>query len=103
MAGAGLDGDGFDVWQALVTGTNSPRTEVPLNVDSSSIAQNCVGNSSLKSRAGFSALIQGNWKLIDGGYGAYDGYWTNTPNIHSESDPDGQAVQVENEIVYLFD
>lgn len=99
LGGAGLDADGLDVWQALMNGTDSPRNEVPLNVDTSNIAKGCSGNSSL----GFSAIIQGNWKLIDGGYGAYDGYWSNTPYIHTGPDPESLALVVQGETVHLFD
>merc|ERR1711918_51993 len=61
-----------------------------------------MGNSSV-SKAGFSAIIQDNWKLIVGGHGMYDGYWSNAPYIHTESDLDGQAVLVQDEEMYLFD
>lgn len=99
LGGTALDADGFDVWQALVSGMDSPRNEVPLNVDTSKIGKTCSGNSSL----GFSAIIQGNWKLIDGGHGAYDGYWSNTPYTHTGPDADGQSSVVQEETVYLFD
>merc|ERR1719454_978921 len=131
MAGAPLSADGLDVWAALVSGAESPRTEVPVNVDKSRLAKVCtlqsfassvpvppeipidqflsgVGHPSLAFphplEANYSALIQGNWKLINGFHGFYDGYWSNNPYMHTETDFFTQGpVKVNGETTYLFD
>ena len=85
--GQGLDG--FNVWDYVTSSSSSsggssssssssPRTEVPLNIDTSILGGR-----------NFSALIQGNMKLINGHASTpsipYDGYWSNDP--YTRTDP----------------
>ena len=86
--------DGFDVWDAVVSGAPSKRTEVPINVDT------CVGQAGgppCKSNTKYNALISSNWKLIEAnfyaplcpnttwctGAGFYDGWYTVEPYSHN--------------------
>jgi len=128
MAGVSwANSDGFDVWASVINGMDSPRREVPLNVDQSRLAKICslqsnpmlshIGLHELLSKeselgmvlpnpleANYSALIQGNWKLINGFHGFYDGYWSNNPYTHTEPDlPTQGPVSVNGENAYLFD
>lgn len=121
LAGVELHTDGLDVWSAITSGGPSPRTEVPLNVDVSSLANLCallnnipneptvpevggrLGDQAL-SRQNYSAIIQGDWKLINGYAGGYDGYWSNEPYLHTEADFYTQGpVKMGGESVWLFD
>mmetsp|Transcript_69104 Transcript_69104/g.114875 ORF Transcript_69104/g.114875 Transcript_69104/m.114875 type:complete len:400 (+) Transcript_69104:24-1223(+) len=85
--------DGLDVWETIVTGAPSKRTEVPINVDT------CVGITGgppCSRNTKYNALISSNWKLIEAnwypvlcpnttwctGAGLYDGWWTNDPYTH---------------------
>jgi len=87
--------DGFNVWDVLVQGLDSPRDEVPLNVDPS-FCQNANGTS-------FNALISGNWKLIEGSEGLYDGWWHNGDYTHEEVTEIAAGVIVDGVKVFLFD
>jgi arylsulfatase A-like enzyme len=122
LAGAELEADGLDVWSAITSGAPSPRTEVPLNVDVSTLAKLCtmisklpneptvpevgrrLSDASLLSRQNYSALIQGDWKLINGYSGFYDGYWSNGPYLRTEADFYTQGpVKMGGDSVWLFD
>lgn len=121
MAGVPLaNSDGFNVWEAVINGRDSPRQEVPLNVDRSRLAKLCslqsqpalsqislpelLSKESNLLEANYSGLIQGNWKLINGFHGFYDGYWSNNPYTHIEPDlPTQGPVSVNGENAYLFD
>lgn len=136
MGSASMPGiDGLDVWEAIVNGSASPRTEVPLNVDRSRLAKLCSlqqliihdnpppeipipmeqllseelspssGHLSLPQplEQNYSALIHGDWKLINGFSGFYDGYWSNDPYLHTEADFYTQGpVRIGEENVWLF-
>jgi arylsulfatase B/arylsulfatase I/J len=84
--------DGMNVWEAIVSGTPSNLTEVPLNIDMCDPAgPPCAGRATR-----FNALISTKWKLIEAnfytphcpnatwctGAGLDDGYWTNDPYVH---------------------
>jgi arylsulfatase A-like enzyme len=103
--------DGLNVWDSIVSGAQSPREEVPVNVDTSRITQaiGCVAghtNEALGGCGEFNALIQGNWKLISGWSGPYDGYSTNDP-YHYDVLPANSSTQHYQEVdgrkVWLFD
>jgi hypothetical protein len=67
-----------------------------LGLSRPSLPQPLMGNSS--------ALIHGKWKLINGWHGVYDGYWSNTPYMHTEADFFTQLpVKVNEELTSLFD
>jgi len=85
--------DGFDMWPTILGMVPSPRTEVPLNVDT------CVGPTGgppCAAHTKLNALIVKNWKLIEAnqqpancpnttwctGAGLYDGWWTNDAYTH---------------------
>jgi len=114
--GVQLNADGLNVWAAMVNATVSPRHEVPLNVDMSRLAKLCAsgGNNSVRLETAelsfpqpleqnYSALIQGDWKLIDGWTGIYDGYWSNSPYMRTDVDASSQGVVIDGEIALLFD
>lgn len=90
LAGAALgsDVDGVDAWPLITTGEASGRTEVPVNIDTSS-------------GVNFTALIQGEWKLIEG-VGTYDGWWSNDPYTHTKPTAAQKAVKVGGSNVWLF-
>lgn len=85
--------DGYDLWRAIVHGAPSPRTEVPVNVDT---CVGTVGGPPCSHHSKFNALISSKWKLIEAnwwppicpnttwcaGAGLYDGWWTNDPYTH---------------------
>merc|ERR1711933_139197 len=85
LAGAAVKGsDGFDAWNYVVAGGESPRSEVPVNIDT------CMGlalGGPPCSGIHFNALIQGRWKLIGGNRFLsaeqlfYDGWWSNDPYV----------------------
>jgi len=87
--------DGFNMWQTLTQGAQSPRTEVPVNVDPSDCSQ--------ANATSFSALISGDWKLISGFAGMYDGWWSNGDYLHEQPDSSAAAVMVNGKTVWLFD
>jgi len=120
LAGTQLRADGVDVWSAITSGGPSPRTEAPLNVDVSRLAKLCtlmdkpneptvpeVGrrlSDRALGRQNYSAIIHGDWKLINGYSGFYDGYWSNGPYLHTEADFYTQGpVKMGGEVVWLFD
>ena len=70
----GTDVDGFDVWSTITQGAASPRTEVPINVDTSA-----VNKSGTIMTGNYSALIQGKWKLINTRSQLTDGWWSSDP------------------------
>jgi len=97
-------GDGFDVWSDMVLADDpeaSPRTELPVNIDIATLREpmeNVGGN--------FSALIQGDWKLINFNKEvvAYDGWWTNDPQTVETPNASQVAVRMNGcENVFLFD
>jgi len=107
LVGATVSGnDGFDVWDVVMSGLASPRQEVPLNVDFSELAKvlgrlagSCCGGFGT-----FNGLIQGNWKLVSGWSGGYDGYSSNDPYTITPADPAQQTFeQVDGNKVWLFD
>jgi len=87
--------DGFNVWDTVVEGKASPRTEVIVNLDTSEETKifNMVNNRKYGGYGEFDALIQGNWKLIKGNSGMYDGWNTNDP--YNISQPNASQVFVE--------
>lgn len=85
LAGTTIPGsDGYNVWNYIVSNGESPRSEVPVNIDT------CVGmgvGGPPCTSSTSSALIMGNWKLISvskypGPNVAYDGWWSNEPYIN---------------------
>lgn len=105
--GSRLGTDGYDVWESLVlgkssVGTSYKRTELPVLIDVADKhdkREDVSGN--------FSALIQGDWKLINGAYNfktlSYDGWWTNDPQEVQEPAGAALAVTMNNcEGVLLF-
>merc|ERR1712151_1205261 len=97
--------DGFDVWDYIVAGGDSPRSEVPVNIDT------CVG----KGAGGppcqkkvSSALIMGKWKLISvstvpGPNLVYDGWWSNDPYTKRTPNNTQGPVTVDGVSTWLFD
>jgi len=87
--------DGFNVWDTVVEGKASPRTEVIVNLDTSEETKmfNAVNNKNYGGYGEFDALIQGKWKLIKGNSGMYDGWNTNDP--YNISQPNASQVFVE--------
>jgi len=76
--------DGFNVWDTVAHGADSPRIEVPLNVDTSKLTEavGALAGKTCETCGGageFNGLIQGRWKLISGWSGAYDGWSSNDP------------------------
>jgi hypothetical protein len=114
LAHTSLGGDGFDVWSAITTAGSSPRDEVPLNVDTSRLAGLChklLYNNSIEEldttfhglHQNYSAIIQGDWKLINGWAGFYDGYWSNGPYEKEDVDASSQGpVSMGGDSVWLF-
>lgn len=102
--------DGLNVWDTIVSGAPSPRKEVPVNVDTSRLVKAASCRAGHKSEAlggcgEFNALIQGNWKLISGWSGLYDGYSTNDP-YHYDLLPTNASQhyqEVDGRKVWLFD
>jgi len=105
--------DGLDIWDAVVSGAPSKRTEVPVNVDT------CVGPPCAQDSK-YNALISANWKLIEAnwypplcpnatwctGAGLYDGWWTNDPYTRVAYNASGAAVPVSHLAkggLWLFD
>lgn len=79
--------DGFNVWDVVANGKDSPRTEVPLNIDMSNAPH-----------TNFSALIQGKWKLINANPKQLedlllDGWWSSEP--YSRTKPTWAQVPVD--------
>merc|ERR1711971_52667 len=97
--GASLAGgykvDGYNVWDAVVHGSESPRTEVPLNIDFSTPGALGIGN--------FSALIQGKWKLINTVSLLTDGWWSSEPYERTKPNSTQVQVRIDGWAVMLFD
>lgn len=97
----------------VAAGADSPRKEVPLNVDTSRVAKGAgelaaiLGSKDFNGDAGgwgaFNGLIQGKWKLITGWAGAYDGYSSNDPYHITPPNESGQSQRVDGAKVWLFD
>merc|ERR1712032_709489 len=87
--------DGFDVWDVVVDGMASPRSEVPVNVDPRDCGQ--------ANGTAFNALISGSWKLIEGLEGMYDGWWHNGDYTHELINETSANVTVDGVKVFLFD
>merc|ERR1712031_96860 len=51
----------------------------------------------------FSAIISGDWKLISGGAGGYDGWWSNGDYTHETINSTSANVTVNGNTVFLFD
>jgi len=97
--------DGFNVWDTVAHGADSPRIEVPLNVDTSALTK-AFGALTGKCCGGFgdfNALIQGRWKLISGWSGASDGWSSIVP--YGVTPPNAtQTFQIiDGSKVWLFD
>lgn len=106
LAGTTIPGsDGYNVWNYIISDGESPRSEVPVNIDT------CVGK-------GFggppctsstsSALIMGNWKLISvskypGPNVAYDGWWSNDPYTKRAPNATQGPVTIDGVHTFLFD
>merc|ERR1712137_687140 len=101
--------DGFDMWGVVASGHESPRDEVPLNVDVGTLQRllgaatgSCCGGS--LGVPSYSGLIQGNWKLISGWSGAYDGWSTNDPyTLVAPNTSQSDIQKVDGKQVWLFD
>lgn len=91
--------DGYDVWSVIADGAPSPRTEVPVNVDPG----DCQLTTGAPSGASFSALISGDWKVISGGAGVYDSWWSNGDYIPEVGNATSANVTVDGTAVWLFD
>lgn len=98
--------DGYDIWQYVINGGESPRLEVPVNIDT------CVGNGAggppCKKDATASALIVGQWKLISvstvpGPNLVYDGWWSNDPYMKREPNASQVAIDIAGVSTWLFD
>merc|ERR1712232_1249604 len=98
LGGASLEGgykvDGFNVWDAIVHGNESPRTEVPLNIDFSGAGPFGIGN--------FSAFIQGKWKLINTLSTITDGWWSTEPYTRTKPAKGQTQVHIDGWAVMLF-
>lgn len=97
--------DGFNVWDAVAHGADSPRLEVPLNVDTSTLTK--LFGMSLGECCGgygeFNGLIQGRWKLISGWSGIYDGWSSNDPYHVTPPNATQTFQKVDGSKVWLFD
>jgi len=87
--------DGYDSWSVIANGDDSLRTEVPVNVD---ISCGLGGASPLN----YSAVISGEWKLISGSSGLYDGWWSNGDYSHEDADVASSNVTIDGKAVWLF-
>lgn len=93
LGGADLNGggllpvDGINAWDVVISGAESAREEVVLNIDNST---------------SFHALIQGDRKLIVGKQ-LYDGWWSNGPYTHTKPNATQKAVTIDGDKVWLFD
>jgi len=99
-----LGNDGFNVWDAVISGASSPRQEVPLAVDFSLFTK-LAGNVMGKCCGGvghLNALIQGKWKLISGRSGSQDGYSSIAPYEITPTDSEDYA-WIRGQKVWLFD
>merc|ERR1711953_740773 len=88
--------DGFNMWSYIIFGGESPRPEVPLNIDT------CVGltfgGPPCARGEKFNGLISGRWKLINNnGESTYDGWWTNDPYVKSEPNATEGPVKFDGE------
>merc|ERR1712151_550167 len=97
--------DGFDVWDYIVAGGDSPRSEVPVNIDTC-VGKGAGGPPCQKKMS--SALIMGQWKLISvstnpGPNLVYDGWWSNDPYIKRAPNASNEAVVMDGVSVWLFD
>jgi len=106
LAGASISGnDGFDVWDVVASGVASPRQEVPLNVDFSALAK--FAGATMGACCGglgtLNGLIQGQWKIVSGWSGFYDGYSSNDPYVFTPPDPAQTFARVDGHKVWLFD
>jgi len=100
LAGADLTGtDGYDAWSYITSGGDSPRTEVPVNID------NCVGKTGGPPCSGnhYNALIQENWKFISGVEKSYDGWWSNDPYTKRSVNATSGPVKMNGTDIFLFD
>lgn len=99
-----LGDDGFDVWEAVISGVASPRQEVPLAVDFSLFTELAgkVMGSCCGGVGHLNALIQGKWKFISGRSGSQDGYTSIAPYEVTPTDSEDWAV-IRGEKVWLFD
>lgn len=94
LGGAKLpEADGYDMWKVVAEGAASPRTEVPVNVD----PLNCTG-----ANGSFDALISGDWKLISGSAGLYDGWWSNGNYSREQPSSSAAEVMIGGKSVWLF-
>lgn len=101
-AGSAFTGvDGYDVWNYILSGGVSPRTEVPVNID------NCFGlllGGPPCSGKHWHGLIQGNWKYISGPEEAfYDGWWSNDPYTFYPINATSGPAKIDGTDVFLFD
>lgn len=99
-----LGDDGFDVWDAVISGAASPRQEVPLAVDFSLFTELAgkVMGSCCGGVGHLNALIQGKWKLISGRSGSQDGYTSIAPYEVTPTDSE-DYVMSRGQKVWLFD
>lgn len=101
LGGASLgDGvDGFNVWSVIAEGKESPRTEVPVNIDTSEDNH----RSWVLWPGNFSALIQGKWKLINTASMPTDGWWSSEPYERTPPNKSQTQVDIDGWKVMLFD
>jgi len=95
---AGLNLDGFDVWQSISNGDPSPRTELLHNIDPMYTRGSRLNISNFDNRIA-AAIRVGNWKLITGNPGF--GSWVAPPedsDLRSLPDPDPRSKNI-----WLFD
>jgi len=95
--------DGFNVWDVVVEGKASPRTEVIVNLDTSEETKlfNKVNNGKYGGYGEFDALIQGKWKLIKGNSGLYDGWNTQDPYTITPTNASQVFVEVQDKSTHL--
>jgi len=95
---AGLNLDGFDVWQSISNGDPSPRTELLHNIDPLETRGSRLNISNFDNRVA-AAIRVGNWKLITGGQRF--GSWFSPPedtDLQTVPNPDPKSKNI-----WLFD